>query len=167
MTSVSANLAHPVDAALHCQVARLLMSCAQCIDDDQLEQWPDYFIDDCHYRVQSRENYDRGLPVSAMSCHSKGMLIDRVVSLRHANIYAEHFYRHILSIPVIHSATDNEIVVHTNYVVFQTLLDGASHTYSVGRYLDKIVVLDGALKFKERIVVFDTNQIATLMVTPI
>lgn len=167
MPSKGQNQSFSSNAVLQTQVAYFLASYAQCIDTDRLEDWPDYFTDDCLYIVQSRENYDRQLPISAMYCDSKGMLVDRIVSLRHANIYAEHFYRHVLSIPVIQSVTGDEITVHTNYVVFQTLLDGASRTYSVGRYLDKMTRIDGELKFKEKLVVFDTNQIATLMVTPI
>lgn len=167
MTSNSESRPLAVNAGLQAEVAYFLAAYTQCIDDDRLEDWPDYFPDDCLYIVQSRENYDRGLPISAIYCDSKGMLVDRIVSLRHANIYAEHFYRHVLSIPVIQSVTGDEITVHTNYVVFRTLLDGASQTYSVGRYIDKLVRINGELKFKEKIVIFDTNQIATLMVTPI
>ena len=161
------NLSAIVDPALQTEVARFLASYAECIDSDRLEDWPQYFTDDCLYLLQSRENYDRELPLSAIRCDSKGMLADRIVSLRHANIFAEHFYRHVLSIPLILSSDANEIIVHTNYVVFQTLLDGASRTYSVGRYQDKLVRIEGELRFKEKIVVFDTNQIATLLVTPI
>lgn len=156
-----------IDPALQTEVSRFLASYAECIDTDRLEDWPEYFTDDCLYMLQSRENYDRGLPVSAIRCDSKGMLVDRIVSLRNANIFAEHFYRHVLSIPLIHSVDDDNIVVHTNYVVFQTLLDGASRTYSVGRYIDTLTRVAGELKFKEKIAVFDTNQIATLLVTPI
>lgn len=156
-----------IDPELQVEVTNFLAAYADCIDTDQLEEWPEYFTDDCLYMLQSRENYDRELPLSAIRCDSKGMLVDRIVSLRNANIYAEHFYRHILSIPLIKSITADEIVVHTNYAVFQTLLDGASRPYNVGRYLDKLTRVNGELKFKEKIAVFDTNQIATLLVTPI
>lgn len=156
-----------VDSALQFEVTRCLAEYADCINTDRLEQWPEFFTNDCLYMVQSRENFDRDLPLSAIRCDSKGMLVDRIVSLRNANIYAEHFYRHILSIPLIKSLSDEEIIVHTNYVVYQTLLDGASRPYNVGRYLDKMVRVNGELKFKEKIAVFDTNQISTLLVTPI
>jgi len=95
------------------------------------------------------------------------MLIDRVVAHRHANIFAEHVYRHVLSMPLIRDTDGGIISASTSYVVFRTLNDGKSETYSVGRYEDKIVRESGILKFKERQVIFDTNQIATQMVTPI
>jgi len=73
-------------ADLHYQVNKLLSDYVECIDDDRLEDWPDLFVEDCLYQVIARENADRGLPTSAMYCDSRGMLRDRVVALRHANI---------------------------------------------------------------------------------
>jgi anthranilate 1,2-dioxygenase small subunit len=52
-------------------------------------------------------------------------------------------------------------------VVFQTLLDGETRIYNAGKYVDQIVRVDGELRFKEKLCVFDTNRIQTLMVTPI
>jgi anthranilate 1,2-dioxygenase small subunit len=63
---------------------------------------------------------------------------------------------------------DNGVIrAQTNYVVFQTLLDGETRIYNAGKYLDQIVRVDGQLRFKEKLAVFDTNRIQTLMVTPI
>nr|ART38799.1 G102 [uncultured bacterium] len=52
-------------------------------------------------------------------------------------------------------------------MVFQTLLDGETRIYNAGKYLDKIVRVNGALRFREKLCIFDTNRIQTLMVTPI
>ena len=82
---------------LRYEVEELIHAYVQCIDDDQLESWPDFFTDDCVYKVIPRENADLGLPVAVMFCDSKGMLRDRIVALRKANIYAPHFYRHLVS----------------------------------------------------------------------
>ena len=38
-----------------------------------------------------------GLPIGLIHCDNKRMLRDRVMSLRHANIYEEHSYRHMTS----------------------------------------------------------------------
>ena len=54
----------------------------QCIDDDDLESWPDFFTEKCLYRVIPRENEEVGLPAAVMWGDSKGMLQDRVVALR-------------------------------------------------------------------------------------
>lgn len=156
-----------IEAALFLEICNLQTVYNQVIDTDQLEDWPNLFVDDCLYKIQPRENFDRLLQGSVIICTSKGMLVDRVVAHRHANIFAEHVYRHVVGMPLIHDTDGGIISASTSYVVFRTLNDGKSVTYSVGRYEDKIVRENGTLKFKERQVIFDTNQIATQMVTPI
>jgi anthranilate 1,2-dioxygenase small subunit len=138
------------------------------IDDDRLEAWPDFFVDDCVYKIMPRENADAGFPVAVMFCDSKGMMRDRIVALRKANIYAPHFYRHLISnLRIVGEEDDGVILTETNYVVFQTLLDGVTNIYQAGKYQDKIVEQNGILKFKEKICIFDTYRIPTLLVTPI
>ena len=46
------------------EVEDLIHAYVQCIDDDRLEEWPDFFADDCLYKVIPRENADLGLPVA-------------------------------------------------------------------------------------------------------
>src|SRR3546814_15501879 len=70
------------------EVTDLIALHAELIDDDQLEAWPDLFVEDCHYSVLPRENADRGLPVATIFCDSRGMLVDRIVSLRRAHIFS-------------------------------------------------------------------------------
>ena len=52
-------------------------------------------------------------------------------------------------------------------MVLQTKQDGATYIFNAGKYLDKIVEVDGALKFKEKIAVTDTYRVDTLIVRPI
>ena len=157
MTSL--DLKHRVEELLHAYV--------QCIDDDDLENWPDFFTEDAVYRVIPRENFDRGLPVSTMYCNGKGMLKDRVLSLRTANVYAKHYYRHLVSNTRVLGEANGTVAVQTNYAVMQTLLDGDSRVYNTGRYLDQVVEADGGLKFKEKLAICDTYRVQTLLVTPI
>lgn len=152
---------------LRYEVEELLHAYVQCIDDNELEAWPDFFVDDCVYKIIPRENDDQGLPVAVIYCDSKGMLHDRIVARRQANIYAPHFYRHLVSNTRILGEEDGEIRAQTNYLVLQTLLDGETRIYNAGKYLDRIVRVDGQLKFKEKLCIFDTYRIQTLMVTPI
>ncbi|MFP5464604.1 MAG: aromatic-ring-hydroxylating dioxygenase subunit beta [Gammaproteobacteria bacterium] len=155
----------PVD--LHYQVNKLLSDYVECIDDDRLEEWPQLFVEDCLYQVIARENADRGLPTSAMYCDSRGMLRDRVVALRHANIYAKHYYRHVLSNVNVKGVQDGEVVVQSNYVVLQTLVEGDTKVFNAGKYLDRIVATPDGLRFKRKVVVFDTYRIPNLLVTPL
>jgi len=55
-----------------------------CIDDDRLEEWPDFFTEAGRYRVITRENHELGLPVSLIYCDGRGMLADRISAMRTA-----------------------------------------------------------------------------------
>jgi anthranilate 1,2-dioxygenase small subunit len=95
------------------------------------------------------------------------MLKDRVTAHRHANIYEPHKYTHTLSDVRIVGQEGDAYLVRTNYAVFQTRQDGVTEVYNVGKYLDKVVFVDGKPIYKEKVVVFDTAMIPTLLVTPI
>lgn len=148
-------------------VEQLLARYAQCIDDDRLEQWPDFFVEDCDYRIVSRENAERGLPLATLSCESRGMLIDRVVSLRHANIYEAHRYRHLISSTVLGTVSATRIEARSHYAVFRTRTNGVSEVYSVGTYDDEMQWVEDALLFKRKRVTFDTGRIDSLLATPL
>ncbi len=148
-------------------VEQLLARYVQCIDDDRLEAWPDFFLAACDYRIVSRENAERGLPLATLSCDSRGMLVDRVVSLRHANIYEQHRYRHLVSSTVLGEVRADSVQARSHYAVFRTRTNGVSEVYSVGTYDDDIVSSDGQLLFRRKRVTFDTYRIDSLLVTPL
>ena len=137
------------------------------IDDDELEKWPEFFTEKCIYKIISRENYDRNFPQTVIYCDSKGMLKDRITAHRHANIYEKHFYRHIVSSIRILGEENGVYSVQSNYAVYQTKLDGETKIFNSGRYFDKVIFENNKAKFKERVVVFDTLSIPTLLVTPL
>jgi anthranilate 1,2-dioxygenase small subunit len=152
-------------------VEELLHAYVQCIDDDRLEEWPGFFTEDCVYQIVPRENASQGLPIAIMYCDSRGMLQDRVVAHRKANLFAPHIYRHLVSALRITDQNNGVATMQSNYAVFRTSLDpvhyGATEVYSVGEYRDKVVVVDGVAKFKEKTVIVDTSRIQSLLVTPL
>ncbi len=152
---------------LQFHIESLLARYALALDEGDLESWPGLFIDDCVYQLISRENADRNMPIAAIFCDSKAMLIDRVVSLRHANIYEKHNYRHIISTTHIDGIADGVIRARSNYVVYRTRTAGLTEIYNAGIYHDEIVVTDGGYRFKAKRAVFDTNIIDSLLATPI
>ncbi|KAA9022240.1 aromatic-ring-hydroxylating dioxygenase subunit beta [Niallia endozanthoxylica] len=149
------------------EIEELIHAYVQCIDGDHLEEWPEFFTEDCLYQIISRENYEQNLPASIIYCDSKGMLKDRVTAHRQANIFEKHVYRHIVSSIRITNQEEDVYTVYTNYAVFQTRLNGYSEVYNVGKYIDTIVFENGQAKFKEKKVVYDSLVIPTLLVTPI
>ena len=152
-------------------VEALLHAYVQCIDDDRLEEWPDFFTEDCLYQIVPRENVEQGLPIAVMHCDSRGMLQDRVVAHRRANLFAPHVYRHLVSAVRVTGRDRGEVSVRSNYAVFRTATDpiqyGTTEVYSVGEYRDKVVFVHGAAKFRERTVIVDTSRIQSLLVTPL
>jgi anthranilate 1,2-dioxygenase small subunit len=160
-----------VSQELRSAVEDLIHAYVQCIDDDRLEEWPDFFTEDCLYQIMPRENADQGLPIAVMYCDSRGMLQDRVVAHRKANLFAPHLYRHLVSAIRVTDQDKGMVTVRSNYAVFRTAVDpinyGVTEVYSVGEYRDKIVFVDGVAKFQERIVIVDTSRIQSLLVTPL
>jgi anthranilate 1,2-dioxygenase small subunit len=152
---------------LQYRVENLLARYVSSIDEDRLEEWPDYFVDNCLYKLLAKENADRGLPIAAIFCDSKAMLVDRIVSLRQANVYERHTYRHIVSSVVIEDLSEAAIDAKSNYAVYRTRTNGVTEVYNTGIYCDKIVSVGGELLFKEKIATFDTNRIDSLLATPI
>lgn len=138
-----------------------------CLDDGRLEDWPEFFVEDCLYQVIARENVDNGLPAAVMYCDSKGMLVDRVVALRHANVFPEHFSRHLISRAVVTGSKGNTVTAEASYAVLQTRNDGETRIYNAGKYIDRLLVKDGAARLVSRTCVYDTHRIATLLATPI
>jgi anthranilate 1,2-dioxygenase small subunit len=152
---------------LQFEIEQLQYAYVETIDDDRLEELPDLFLEDSSYVVISAENVRLGLPAPVMGCYNRGMLQDRIVSLRQANIYSEHRYRHLISNLRVHGVSGGEASVQTNFAVVIVRGEGTAALYSTGKYVDRVVVADGKLKFKEKNVVFDTHRIDSLLVRPI
>ncbi len=149
------------------RIQALIHDYAHCIDDDRLEEWPDFFTEDCVYQVISRDDHAAGLPVGVMTCTSRGMLIDRILSLRKANIYEPHVYRHLISAISLRGQEDGIWTVQTGYAVIRTMQEGDVSMFSTGKYLDRIDLAGARALFRERRVIFDSRRVDTLMVIPI
>ena len=137
------------------------------LDNDRLEAWPTLFTEDCLYEIVPKENADMGLPIGIIYCNNQKMLRDRVVSLRNANIFEEHSYRHMTSGLCVMAEKDGVIETESNYVVIQTRTDGESNVYQAGKYYDKVVRTDAGLRYRSKRVIYDTSRVQTLLATPI
>jgi anthranilate 1,2-dioxygenase small subunit len=137
------------------------------LDNDRLEAWPTLFTEDCLYEIVPKENADMGLPIGIIYCTNQKMLRDRVVSLRHANIFEEHSYRHMTSGLCVMAEKDGVIETESNYVVIQTRTNGESNVYQAGKYYDKVVRTNAGLRYQSKRVIYDTSRVQTLLATPI
>jgi len=140
---------------------------ARCIADNALESWPALFTEPCLYKVLPRENRELDMPLGLMMCESRGMLEDRVRSLREANIYNIHYPLLQISNVEILGQDRGTLEVRASYAAYQTNQDGETRVYSAGQYFDKIVFEDGQPRFREKIVVLDTFNVPNLLAVPL
>ena len=138
-----------------------------CLDSDELEHWPDFFTEDCFYRVTSAENYEAGMPLGLIHATSRNMLKDRVSALREANIYEPQRYRHLVSSIKIVGEHGDALDLMANFLVVRTMQEGDMILFAAGRYVDQVKLTDGVWKFARKDVVLDSRQIDTLLAIPL
>jgi anthranilate 1,2-dioxygenase small subunit len=158
-----------------------------CLDSDALERWPEFFTEDCRYRVTSAENYEAGLPLGLIYATSQNMLRDRVSALRDANIYEPQRYRHLISGIRIEPPSrppslageggvgadggdgsgPDLLEVTANFLVVRTMQDGGMTLFAAGRYIDRVERTAAGWKFARKDVVLDSRQIDTLLAIPL
>jgi salicylate 5-hydroxylase small subunit len=149
------------------ELVRLYSDYAAAVDSARWEKWVEFFADDCEYKIQPRENYERGFPLATLALLSKNMLKDRVYGI-HETLYHDPYYqRHVVGLPIIREDKDGVIVSEANYAVFRTKLSGESTVFNVGRYLDRIKRDAGELKFISRLCIYDTEMIPNSIIYPI
>jgi salicylate 5-hydroxylase small subunit len=140
---------------------------AAAVDSAQWDKWIEFFTDECEYKIQPRENYERGFPLATLSLLSKNMLKDRVYGI-HETLYHDPYYqRHVVGLPIIREEKDNVIVAEANYAVFRTKLSGESTVFNVGRYLDRLTRDATGLKFISRLCIYDSEMIPNSIIYPI
>ena len=140
---------------------------AQAVSSGEWELWPEFFTDDCSYRLQPRENYDRGFPLATLSFESKGMLKDRVYGIRETLFHDPYYQRHVVGTPLVLKAEPDRFECEANYAVFRTKLSELSSVFSVGRYIDVVVRTERGLKFASRQVIYDSEMIPNSVIYPL
>ena len=140
---------------------------AAAVDSAQWDKWIEFFTDECEYKIQPRENYERGFPLATLALLSKNMLKDRVYGI-HETLYHDPYYqRHVVGLPIIREEKNNIIVAEANYAVFRTKLSGESTVFNVGRYLDRLTRDATGLKFISRLCIYDSEMIPNSIIYPI
>jgi anthranilate 1,2-dioxygenase small subunit len=155
------------EIARRLELETLYTDYAACLDSDALERWPEFFTEDCRYRVTSAENYEAGLPLGLIYATSQNMLRDRVSALRDANVYEPQRYRHLISGIRIEREDAGMLDVTANFLVVRTMQDGGMMLFAAGRYVDRVVRAEGGWKFAGKDVVLDSRQIDTLLAIPL
>jgi 3-phenylpropionate/cinnamic acid dioxygenase small subunit len=138
------------------------------LDEDRLEEWPDFFVEDCLYRIIPRENYEAGQGQCLIQGDSKGMLKDRVQAIRATQVYAPRYCRRFNSGLGLVNRTDRELETRQNLLVIQTLVNQRSTIQACGVCRDRLTLTEaGHFRFVERTVILDTEMIDNTLIYPI
>ena len=156
-----------VDVELQLAIENLLARYVHALDDDRLEEWPEFFVEDGCYRITTAENFERKLPLPIIYADSRAMLRDRVSALRHANIYEAQRYRHGVSSVLVERVDARTARATSNFQVVRVMASGESTLFASGRYLDRIRLNGETPQFEERIVVLDSRSVDTLLAIPL
>ena len=156
-----------VDMQTWFNIQQLYADYALAVDSGQWDLWPEFFTEQCVYKIQPRENFERGLPLATLALTSKGMLKDRVYGIRETLYHDPYYQRHVVGAPMVRQVVNGAIHSEANYAVFRTKYDKESTVFNVGRYLDVIVPTAKGLKFAERLCIFDSEMIPNSIIYPI
>jgi salicylate 5-hydroxylase small subunit len=148
-------------------IQQLYADYASAVDSGQWDLWPEFFTEQCVYKLQPRENHERGFPLSTLSLTSKGMLKDRVYGITETLYHDPYYQRHVVGAPMVRKIEEGRIYSEANYAVFRTKYDQESTVFNVGRYLDIIVHTPEGFKFAERVCVYDSEMIPNSIIYPI
>ena len=148
-------------------LTQLYADYASAVDSGHWDLWPEFFTEQCVYRLQPRENHERGFPLATLSFTSKGMLKDRVYGIKETLFHDPYYQRHIVGTPVVRSTEAGQFRCEANYAVLRTKLSDASTVFNVGRYLDTVVRTPEGFKFASRECIYDSEMIPNSIIYPI
>lgn len=137
------------------------------LDEGRFDAWPAFFLEEGSYKVQARENFDRGLPLALMALESQGMMKDRVYGITQTIYHAPYYMRHVVSPAQLLAPEDGRIRAQANYAVFRTKPGDASEVFNVGRYIDSFERTPAGLKLASRLCVYDSEMVLNSLIYPV
>jgi salicylate 5-hydroxylase small subunit len=156
-----------LDFATWQALVQLYADYAAAVDSGDWDLWPEFFVDDCSYRLVPRENHERGLPLATLSFESKAMLRDRVYGIRETLFHDPYYQRHVVGAPLVRASSPGRIESEANYAVFRTKLNELTTVFNVGRTIDVVVAAPAGLRFASRTVVYDSEMIPNSIIYPL
>jgi anthranilate 1,2-dioxygenase small subunit len=155
------------DMMIWYQVHRLQERYVRVLDTDRLEEWPELFTEDGVYEIGPEGNDDDVPLGSIMHCCGRRMLRDHVASLRRADVFEPHRYRHMTSGLDITQLDADTIEMQSNYMVVQTARDGEFRVYQAGRYFDRAVRTVDGWRYQRKRAIYDASGVYTFLAVPI
>jgi 3-phenylpropionate/cinnamic acid dioxygenase small subunit len=154
-------------AELRLDVQEFFFRYAECLDGGRLQQWPEFFLESCTYRVTTRRTLRLGPDEDLMHLGSRTSMRDRIVALGQSEDYEPHTQRHTLSNFRMQAASEEELRVQANFYVLRTFPERRSEYFVSGYYSDRVAISAGRLNFREKICVLDSDVPPESLVYPI
>ena len=152
---------------LQLEIDQLNAAYAAALDEKRFDDWPEFFLEDGLYKVQARENFDRGLPLALVALEGRGMMKDRVYGVTQTIYHGPYYTRHVIGPAQVLSHERSLVRAQANYAVFRTRPGGASEVYNVGRYIDETERTTAGLRFRSRLCVYDSEMVLNSLIYPI
>jgi len=156
-----------LDPVLRDRVETLYADYGHCIDDGEIERWPEHFTEGGFYQVITRESYQEDRPIGIMHCEGQGMMRDRVRAMREANIFEPHRYTHVTERPRFAGREGARVEGRANFFVTRTMQSGEMTLFACGKYLDVIEIGVATPRFVSRRVVLESRRVDVLLVYPL
>jgi 3-phenylpropionate/cinnamic acid dioxygenase small subunit len=138
------------------------------LDDSRYQDWVALFTDNkAEYKLTTKENYDRNLPIAIIYCDGKGMIEDRAFTTVETTIAQPRSLRHFVTGVSVREVVDDGYEVRANFLVMQTMLDRGTEIVMSGRYIDRVVHDGSAFRFERKTCVSDTLLYPTSVVAPV
>lgn len=156
-----------IEPTIRHRIQDLYAAYSACLDGARYADWPEFFTEQAWYRVVPRENFDQDLPLSTLSLKGKAMMKDRIFGVQSTIFHAPYYQRHVVGLPLITELKDGSFEVEANYVVIRTKRDFTAEVYNVGRYFDRVEIVNNDLKFSRKFCIFDNDIIPNSLIYPI
>jgi 3-phenylpropionate/cinnamic acid dioxygenase small subunit len=154
-------------AELRLDVQEFYARYAECLDGGRLQQWPEFFLDSCTYRITTRRNLRLGPEEDLVSLHSRAAMFDRIVAIGQSEDYEPHVQRHTVSNFRIQAASELELRAQANFQILRTFPERRTEYFVSGYTTDRIAITSGRLNFREKICVLDSDVAPESLVYPI
>lgn len=154
-------------AELRLDVEEFYARYAECLDGGRLQQWPEFFLESCVYRITTRRNLRLGPEEDLVSLASRTAMIDRIGAIGQSEDYEPHTQRHIVSSFRIQAASAEELRAQANFQILRTFPERRTEYFVSGSTSDRIAVSAGRLNFREKICVLDSDVPPDSLLYPI
>jgi len=154
-------------AELRLDVQEFYARYAECLDGGRIQQWPEFFLDSCTYRVTTRRSLRLGPGEDIVSLSTRTAMRDRIVAIGQSEDYEPHVQRHTISNFRVQAGSEEELRAQANFQILRTFPDRPTEYFVSGAYSDRLFIAAGRLHFREKICVLDSDIPPDSLVYPI